>query len=148
MAVGQCSHRLLQVIAKRRVKLLRIQHQKQKEADRLRREEEERLKKEQHLKASEARKEAERRYKERLALIEQEKYEELEKMRMEASKKREEIEELEEKAERRKTMPIDDSKIVEQMFGFLPEGEQAHLGDVEPGKYTIVLEHDGHRTVM
>ncbi len=69
---------------------------------------------------------------ERLALIEQEKYEELDRMRMEASKKREEILEQEEEAERRKTQAIDDSKIVEQMFGFLP-GEQPLLGDVEPG---------------
>ncbi len=68
-----------------------------------------------------------------MALIEQEKYEELDRMRMEASKRREEIQELEEEAERRKTMPIDDSKIVEQMFGFLPEGENSHLADIEPG---------------
>ncbi len=51
-----------QVIAQRRVRLLRIQRQKQQEAERLRREEEERLKKEKNLKSAEARREADRRY--------------------------------------------------------------------------------------
>ena len=54
-------------------------------------------------------------------------------MRTEAFAKREAIEQLEEEAEKRKTMVIDDSKIVEQMFGFLPE--QAHMADVEPGRW-------------
>ncbi len=52
----------LQVLAKRRVDLLRIQHRKKMEAEKLRLEEEERLKKEKHLKSAEARKEADRRY--------------------------------------------------------------------------------------
>ena len=46
------------LIAKRKVNLMRIEHRKKVEAERLRREEEERLK--QQMKAEEARKEAER----------------------------------------------------------------------------------------
>lgn len=54
-------------------------------------------------------------------------------MRQAAISKRQEIEKQEEEAEQRRDAPIDDSKIVEQMFGFLPEGEQPH-GEVEPGE--------------
>ena len=68
---------------------------------------------------------------ERLELIEKEKYEELERMRKEGHARREQAEQLEFDAEQRRDMPIDDSKIVEQMFGFLPEGEQAQFGDAE-----------------
>ena len=53
-------------------------------------------------------------------------------MRQEAATKREEIKRMEEEAEHRRVMPVDDSKIVEQMFGFLPEGEQP-TGDIEAG---------------
>ena len=51
-------------------------------------------------------------------------------MRVEAAAKREEIQRMEEEAENRRNMPVDDSKIVEQMFGFLPEGEQP-AGDID-----------------
>ena len=50
-------------------------------------------------------------------------------MRMDAAAKREEIEQKERDAEMMRSMPVDDSKIVEQMFGFLPEGEQGQVGD-------------------
>ena len=69
---------------------------------------------------------------ERLAQIEREKEEELERMRVEAAAKREEIQRMEEEAENRRNMPVDDSKIVEQIFGFLPEGEQP-AGDSDHG---------------
>ena len=69
---------------------------------------------------------------ERLAQIEREKEEELERKRVEAAAKREEIQRMEEEAEHRRNMPVDDSKIVEQMFGFLPEGEQP-AGDIDQG---------------
>ena len=52
-------------------------------------------------------------------------------MRKEGIARREEAEQLELNAEQRRDMPVDDSKIVEQMFGFLPEGEQAQFGDAE-----------------
>ena len=54
-------------------------------------------------------------------------------MRQDAAFKRRKIEQLEEEAEQRRDMPVDDSKIVEQMFGFLPEGEHPQMGEVEPG---------------
>ena len=69
---------------------------------------------------------------ERLAQIEREKEEEEERKRVEAAAKREEIQRMEEEAENRRNMPVDDSKIVEQMFGFLPEGEQP-AGDIDQG---------------
>lgn len=117
------------VIASRKVQLLRIEKRKRDEADRLRKEEEKRLRAEMSREA--ARKEAERLHQERLELIEKEKYEELERMRKEGHARREQAEQLEFDAEQRRDMPIDDSKIVEQMFGFLPEGEQAQFGDAE-----------------
>ena len=49
--------------------------------------------------------------------------EEVERMRQEAASKREEIKRMEEEAQQRRVMPVDDSKIVDQMFGFLPERE-------------------------
>ena len=55
----------------------------------------------------------------------------MERLRLEAAARREDIRRLEEEAEQRRDMPVDDSKIVEQMFGFLPEGEQAQVADTE-----------------
>lgn len=66
---------------------------------------------------------------ERLARIEREKEEELERMKLEAAARREEVERLEQEAEANRNAPVDDSKIVEQMFGFLPEGEQVQTAD-------------------
>ncbi len=51
-----------------------------------------------------------------------EEQEEKEKRRADAAAKREEIERKELEAENLRNAPVDDSKIVEQMFGFLPEG--------------------------
>ena len=53
----------------------------------------------------------------------------LERMKQEAAARREEVERLEMEAEDKRNAPVDDSKIVEQMFGFLPEGEQAQMAD-------------------
>lgn len=50
-------------------------------------------------------------------------------MKQEAHAKREEAERREKEAEALKNMPVDDTKIVEEMFGFLPEGEQAQMAD-------------------
>lgn len=50
-------------------------------------------------------------------------------MRTDALAKREEIEHKEREAEIMRSQPVDDSKIVEQMFGFLPEGEHGHSDD-------------------
>ena len=62
-------------------------------------------------------------------------------MRKEAADKRHQIERQEEEAEQRRDMPVDDSKIVEQMFGFLPEGEQPQ-GEIEPGERDRERERD------
>ena len=69
---------------------------------------------------------------ERLAQIEREKEEEEERKRVEAAAKREEIQRMEEEAESRRNMAVDESKIVEQMFGFLHKGEQP-AGDIDQG---------------
>ena len=45
-------------------------------------------------------------------------------MKQEAAARREEVERLEMEAEANRNAPVDDSKIVEQMFGFLPENAQ------------------------
>ena len=50
-------------------------------------------------------------------------------MKQEAAARREEVERLEQEAEANRNAPVDDSKIVEQMFGFLPEGEHAQTAD-------------------
>ena len=121
------------VIAKHVVQLRRIAHQKQVEAERLRREEEERLRRK--MKESEAKKEAERLHQERLAQIEREKFEEVERVKQETAAKKAEIERKEAEAEQMRSMPVDDSKIVEEMFGFLPEGGQAPA-DLEGGSGT------------
>ena len=64
-----------------------------------------------------------------MAQIEREQEEEKLRLKQEATAKREEAERREKQAEALKNMPVDDSKIVEQMFGFLPEGEQAQTAD-------------------
>ena len=50
-------------------------------------------------------------------------------MKLQAAARREEVERLEQEAEAYRNAPVDDSKIVEQMFGFLPEGEQVQTAD-------------------
>lgn len=59
-------------------------------------------------------------------------------MRTDALAKREEIEHKEREAEILRSQPVDDSKIVEQMFGFLPEGEQGHSDE---GTYMYMYVH-------
>lgn len=71
-----------------------------------------------------------------MAKIEREQEEERERLRQEAAAKREEAERREREAEALKNMPVDDSKIVEQMFGFLPEGEQVQTADESQYNYT------------
>ena len=56
-------------------------------------------------------------------------------MKHEAAARREEVARLEQEAEANRNAPVDDSKIVEQMFGFLPEGEQVQTAD--DSKYAV-----------
>ena len=100
---------------------------KKDEAERFRRQEEERLR--QNMREAEAKKEAERLHQERLKQIEQERKREEERIEEEARSKAAETRRNEEQAMRRRDMPVEDSKVVEEMFGFL--GDQQH-GDYDP----------------
>ena len=64
-------------------------------------------------------------------------------MKQEAAARREEVERLEQEAEANRNAPVDDSKIVEQMFGFLPEQAQmAEDGEKAiAGKPTFTHSH-------
>jgi myosin-7 len=85
------------------------------EAERLRQEEEEKLRRQ--MNAKKAKQEAERKHKERIAVIEKDQREIEAKQRHEAEIKKTQIE----IAEKKKNDPIDDSKMVEEMFGFIDE---------------------------
>ncbi|XP_068687074.1 unconventional myosin-VIIa-like [Montipora foliosa] len=107
------------VLAKRRTEELRAEKKKREEAEKIRKLEEERLKK--AMAADAARKEAERLHKERMAKIEEEEKQEQERKKREAEKKKHEIEVAEAMAKKRREEDVDDSKMVDEMFGFLPE---------------------------
>nr|XP_058950063.1 unconventional myosin-VIIa-like [Pocillopora verrucosa] len=107
------------VLAKRRTQELRVEKKKREDAERLRKQEEERLKK--AMAADAAEKEAQRLHQERMAKIEQEEKEEHERKKREAEKKKHEIEVAEAMAKKRREEDVDDSKMVDEMFGFLPE---------------------------
>lgn len=64
-------------------------------------------------------------------------------MRQEAAAKREKIQKVEEEAQHGHDMPVDDSKIMDQIFGPLPETEQ-FTGDIEPGAYKARLYSKEH----
>lgn len=111
------------IMAKRRVRLLRIERMKKEEAERIRREEEERLR--QKMREAEARREAERLHQERLKQIEEDKKREEERREEERRERAEEVRRMEEEAKQRRDMPVEDSKVVEEMFGFL--GDQPNI---------------------
>ncbi|KAL9964836.1 hypothetical protein ACROYT_G028531 [Oculina patagonica] len=125
------------VLAKRTTQELRVEKKKREEAERLRKLEEERLKK--AMAADAAKKEAQRLHQERMAKIEQEEKEEHERKKREAEKKKHEIEMAEAMAKKRREEDVDDSKMVDEMFGFLPE-EKAIMSaptafkDLEPAQ--------------
>uniref|UniRef100_A0A1I8GD03 Myosin VIIa n=1 Tax=Macrostomum lignano TaxID=282301 RepID=A0A1I8GD03_9PLAT len=100
-------------IAQKNYANLRLRHGKRVEAEKLKREMEERLKREKGSK--EAKIEAEKAHRERLAQLDRESQEADLQQRQEAVKKKEAIE----LAERRKYEPVDDSKMVEEIFGFI-----------------------------
>ncbi|PFX22115.1 unconventional myosin-VIIa-like isoform X2 [Stylophora pistillata] len=117
------------VLAKRRTQELRVEKKKREEAEKLRKLEEERLKK--AMAADAAEKEAQRLHQERMAKIEQEEKEEHERKKREAEKKKHEIEVAEAMAKKRREEDVDDSKMVDEMFGFLPE-EKTPMPDSAP----------------
>ncbi|CAI9727339.1 myosin-VIIa-like isoform X1 [Octopus vulgaris] len=100
------------MIARKRFRRLKIEYQKKMEAERLRLEEESRLRK--NMTEKKAKLEADKLHRERLASIENARREEELKDREEASKKNREIQMAEQK---RNESKIDYDKIVGQMFG-------------------------------
>ncbi|XP_064639535.1 myosin-VIIa-like isoform X2 [Lineus longissimus] len=136
----QASVRML--IAKKKYRYLRIEHRRKMEAERLRQEEEEKLRRQ--MNAKKAKQEAERKHKERLALIEKDQRDMEAKQRQESEIKKTQIE----NAERKRNEPIDDSKMVEEMFGFIDEqtatGEGAAptaFKDLEAGRQKAIQEN-------
>ena len=107
------------------MKLVRIEKMKKEEAERLHREEEDRLR--QKMREAEAKREAERLHQERLKQIEEEKKRDKERREVEGRVKAEDARRKEEEAKQRRDMPVEDSKVVEEMFGF--------LGDQQPGDF-------------
>ena len=112
--------RFLKNVCCLQVRLLRIEKIKKEEAERLHREEEERLRRQ--MREVEAKREAEKHHQERLKKIEEDKQKEEEKMKALAK----DVTRREEEARQRRDMPVEDSKVVEEMFGF--------LGDQTPGE--------------
>ncbi|XP_055004260.1 unconventional myosin-VIIa-like [Boleophthalmus pectinirostris] len=101
------------MIARRRCQRLRAERQKRVEAEL------ERLEEEEHLKnlmtARRAKAEAQRKHLERLELLEQQREDQAREDREEARRKKELLEQV----ERDRDQPVDDSDMVDRMFGFL-----------------------------
>ena len=112
------------------VRLLQIERKKKEEAERLHREEEERLR--QKMREAEAKREAERLHQERLKKIEDDKKRDEERREEERRMRVKEVKKMEEEAKQRRDMPVEDSKVVEEMFGFL--GDQ-QAGEIDPCKF-------------
>eukprot|EP00118_Oscarella_pearsei_P013161 m.102210 g.102210 ORF g.102210 m.102210 type:complete len:2208 (+) comp37156_c0_seq4:160-6783(+) len=107
------------ILAKKQLRRLRFEEKRRQEAERRRREEEERLSRE--MAEVEARRESERRMKEEMERLEKERQEEEEREKREREERRKEIQKAEAEAKRRREEDVDDSKMVDEMFGFLPE---------------------------
>ncbi|XP_062521649.1 myosin-VIIa-like [Corticium candelabrum] len=122
----QAGFRMILAIRKR--KQLMLEKKRREEAERLRREEEEHLRK--RMAEEEARKEAERKHQQMMVELERQRIAEEEKLKREAEEKRKEIERAEAQAKKRREEDVDDSKMVDEMFGFLPE-ESKQKGDSE-----------------
>ena len=119
------------------VRLLQIERKKKEEAERLHREEEERLR--QKMREVEAKREAERLHQERLKKIEDDKKRDEERREEERRMRVKEVKKMEEEAKQRRDMPVEDSKVVEEMFGFL--GDQ-QAGEIDPCKfYSAFCQH-------
>ncbi|XP_019863708.1 PREDICTED: unconventional myosin-VIIa-like [Amphimedon queenslandica] len=131
------------ILAKKILKRKRIEKKRRDEAERIKREEEERLKRE--MAAEEARKQAEKLHQERLAKMEKEDREEEERKKQEGLKKAEDAKRKADDARRREEEgeeeqePIEDSEVVQQMFNFL-DSDSKHIS--ETGKIDIPLPED------
>ncbi|XP_065142943.1 unconventional myosin-VIIa [Paramisgurnus dabryanus] len=101
------------MIARRMCKHLRLERERRLEAERQRLAEEERLRNQ--MTARRARAEAERKHRERLAQLDREQEEREQAERDETRRKKEMLEQM----EREKQEPVNDSDMVDKMFGFL-----------------------------
>lgn len=108
---------------RKKFKRQRIEYHKQMEIEHLRVEEEKRLKSQ--MNSKKAKSEAERLYKERLANLEHEVQAEENREAQETRAKKEQIE----MAELRKNQPINDSEMVDDMFGFIDSNNDGQGGD-------------------
>ncbi|XP_066268057.1 unconventional myosin-VIIa-like isoform X2 [Branchiostoma lanceolatum] len=102
-------------IARKQYQKLKIENKRRMEAERLRLEEEARLR--QQMGAKKAKEEAEKRHQLRLRQMEYESQENERQKKYEMAKKKDMIE----NAEKRKDNPVDDSQMVDEVFNFLPE---------------------------
>ena len=79
------------------------------------------------MKAAEAKKLAEQRQKEYLEQLEKEDLEEQDKSRLAAQAKTEEALRLEQQARNKMNEDVEESQIVEDMFGFLPDDRRGYV---------------------
>ncbi|CAL1540128.1 unnamed protein product [Lymnaea stagnalis] len=117
IAITQIQASVRSIIAQKKLRRLRIEFEMKLEADRLRLEEEAVLKKK--MNAKKAKEEAERHHKERLEAIEREAEEREHQIKIGALQKSKQFEE----AERRRNDTVNDSNLVEELFNFIPEGQ-------------------------
>ncbi|CAH1781656.1 unnamed protein product [Owenia fusiformis] len=134
-------------LAQKLYQRMKIEHRKRMEAERMRREEEEKLRRQMNAKKAKA--EAERLHQERLKKIEKEAEEEQDRQRKEMIQKKTAIE----NAELRKNEPVDDGKMVDDMFGFINDqsGDSETTGpaafkDLEESRKRAMQEN-GYDTV-
>ncbi|CAB3984354.1 Unconventional myosin-VIIa [Paramuricea clavata] len=109
------------VLAKKKVEMLRRERRRRLEAERLAIEEEMRLAAQMGRGA--AKREAERRLQERLHVIEQSESDMNMQRAIEAKRKTEEVMLLEESAKRRREEDVNDSSMIDEMFGYLDEND-------------------------
>jgi myosin-7 len=128
------------MVAQRRYTRMTIEYQKRAELEKLRQQDETRLRKE--MNAKRAKEEADRLHRERLARIDQEVYEEEMRQRQEAQYKRQQIE----SAERRRHGPVDDSQLVDDMFGFIDAQTDSSVEGSAPTAFKDL--EDGRRHAM
>lgn len=102
------------MIAQKKYTRAKLEYRKRLEAEKLRKETEEKLKRQ--MNAKKAKEEAERLHRERLARIEQDVIEEEQAREQEALYKKQQIAEAE---KRRRVGPVDDSQMVDEIFGFI-----------------------------
>jgi myosin-7 len=108
-------------LQREKFKKMLAHHRRMKELEAMRKKEEEELMKK--MAAEEARKEAERKQQEYLEQLERQAREEEEANRQELEKKKEELRKIEEKRERDMEEAPDDSQVVDDIFGFLGDGQ-------------------------